>query len=369
MLDWLSLYCPLESLPDPLAAVEYRKSRPHVVRINPLSGDVQALVLDDGGEVMIEGSIDWSSPVYESIRSDSHHVTVRVSGDRVSVFGSPARSMGFPNNVFGSSDIVACARAHIAVAAQSLPFVLPDVAAWYLTRADITRNYWLGGQTEVNQALVYLRQAEGGRLKVNNKYAETVYWNEKSDLNANKAYSKGHHIQYQLKKNQAQIEAWQIPLVNGLLRLENSRRGKWFRRLRESGRDWKTLTVDELNSLHFEAFSKIIGTSQIEVSEMDSILDSLKSVINPKTNKSISESQALSAYRTWGLVKMIGVEEAKASMAPRTWTHHKGLLFAAGLSWADFAAGNVVPFRRKVITLGEPVESWEGVLKLVNKVA
>jgi len=96
---------------------------------------------------------------------------------------------------------------------------------------------------------------------------------------------------------------------------------------------------------------------------MDNILEKLKDVTDEKTGKKISEGQALAAYRTWGLIKMVGQEEAKLSMPVRTWHRHKGLLFAAGLSWADFSAGNVVPFRRKTILIGEPVESWDDIRK------
>jgi II/X family phage/plasmid replication protein len=359
MIDWLTLNCLLESFPDMTPVVEYRRSLPHILKVDPRNGAVEAVMYDDQGEVQIGGSVEWCTPVYESIRSDTHQVTIRVMGDRVQVFGSPARSMGYTHNVFGSMDIVACAQAHIRVAQDHLPFELPALDFWFPSRIDITRNYDMGGHPEVKQALVWLRQADGGRLKVNNKYAETVYWNEKSPLNSNKAYSKGSHLEYQIRKGQVEIAAQELEYAKRLLRLENKRCHEWWRRFRQTGRDWKTLTEAELFKLHSDAFEVIIGKDSIEVAQMDSVLDRLKEVIDAKTGKPISDGQALAAYRTWGLIKMVGCEEAKASMPVRTWHHHKNLLFLAGLAWADFSAGNIVPFRRKVLVLGEPVTSWD----------
>jgi II/X family phage/plasmid replication protein len=346
MLDWLTMNCLIESFPDPAPVIHYRNTRKQIMLIDPMTGH-----------------IEWCVPANESVRSDSHQVTVKVCGDRVQVYGSPARSMGLGNNVFGSSDIVACALAHIRLAQQHLPFDLPPLDAWFPTRMDITHNYDLGGHIEVKAALCWLRQADGGRLKVNNKFAETVYWNEKSPLNSNKAYSKGSHLEYQIKKGQVEITPGELESAKRLLRLENKRGNEWWRRFRQTGRDWKSISEQELNELHRQAFENIIGKESIEVAEMDNILERLKQVINEKTGKPISEGQALAAYRTWGLIKMVGQEEAKASMPERTWRHHKSLLFAAGLSWADFSAGNVVPFRRKVIVLGEPVHSWDELRK------
>ncbi|UZR29438.1 phage/plasmid replication protein, II/X family [Methylococcus mesophilus] len=346
MIDWLSLHCLYDNFPDPLPAVNYRNMLPQLMKWNPATGEVE-----------------WCKPTIESIRSDSHQVTVAVAGDRISIWGSPARSMGLRHNVFGSADIVECALAHIRVAREHLPFELPDIEHWFPSRIDVTHNYDLGGPVEVRQALTYLRQADGGRLKVNSKYAETVYWNENSTINARKAYAKGSHLEYQLSKGQIDISQEELQYAHRLLRLENKRGNEWWRRFRQSGRDWKTVTEQELNAIHRESFESVIGKDSIEVTEMDSILERLKELKDEKTGKAISEARALGAYRTWGLIKMVGMEEAKASMSERTWRYHKAMLFAAGLSWSDFAAGNVVPFRRKTILLGEPVTSFEQLRK------
>jgi len=138
MLDWLTMNCLIESFPDPEPVIAYRRSLPQILKINPRNGDVEAALFDEDGEVICAGSVEWSSPSQESIRSDTHQVTVKVGGDRIQVFGSPARSMGLPHNLFGSSDIVECALAHIAVAQAHLPFELPGLEAWFPSRMDIT---------------------------------------------------------------------------------------------------------------------------------------------------------------------------------------------------------------------------------------
>lgn len=355
MLDWLTLNAKFEAngdamgnFPDGDAVLSYRNTRPHIMKVDMLTGDVE-----------------WSQPCRESVRSDSHQVTVYVGGDRVQISGSPARAMGGGDNVFGSSDIVACAKAHWRVAQEFLPFPLPPLSpvAWFPSRMDITENFDLGDHAAVRQALTYLRQVDGGRLKVDSRYAETVYWNLMSALNANKAYSKGSHLEYQLRKGQVEITGEKLALASRLLRLENKRGGEWWRRFRMTGRSWMEITEAELSKLHMSTFEKIIGSEGVEVSIMDNVLDCLQKVVDPKTGKSITSGQALAVFNTWALIKALGVENAKASMQPRRWHHHKSILFAAGFSWADFAAGNIVPFRRKAIILGEPVKSWDELKK------
>ena len=54
-------------------------------------------------------------------------------------------------------------------------------------------------------------------------------------------------------------------------------------------------------------------------------------------------------------------------MRRSTWYEHRKVLFDAGLSWGDLAKGQVVPFRRKVLVLGEPARSWGDVRLILEK--
>lgn len=131
-----------------------------------------------------------------------------------------------------------------------------------------------------------------------------------------------------------------------MLRLELSLKSEWWRR---QVRAWYDFTETELDRIHAGYFEQMIG--KVEVVEMDNLLEQLEAVAKTK-------GQALAAYRTWSLVRAIGMRETQASMPYRTWMRHKRILFDAGLTWADLQASNVVPFRRRCIVLGSPVRSW-----------
>ena len=85
--------------------------------------------------------------------------------------------------------------------------------------------------------------------------------------------------------------------------------------------------------------------------------------MNPEREKIMqvapTESQGQQAYMTWELIKNHGVNEAKNQFKKWTWYRNTRILRAAGISWADFQARNIAPFRRKTIVLDDPVTSWE----------
>ncbi len=207
----------------------------------------------------------------------------------------------------------------------------------------------LGGR----QALAFLRHSEGGRYQVRTS-SESVYFNAGSRMRSGKAYHKGPHLAYQMKKRQAEFTALELSLAERLLRLELSLRSQWWHREKQ---DWYDFNETQLDRIHADYFDQFIG--KVEVVEMDNLLESLEKV-------SKSKGRALGAYRTWSLVKSIGVREAQASMSERTWRSHKKMLFDAGLTWADLQMSNVVPLRRRPILLGSPVRSWD---ELIAKVA
>lgn len=333
MIDWLTLKTPLIDLDDSVRVVLQR-----------LNGRIM--------KISKEGEVEWMTPARESIRSDSHQVSIRVATD-IEICGSPARVL-HKDNVFGSGDIVFCASAMIGFVEGQLGVSLPHEAdRWKVSRIDITHNYDLGSSAEVRQALAFLRHSEGGRYQVRTS-SESVYFNAGSRMRSGKAYHKGPHLAYQMKKRQAEFTALELSLAERLLRLELSLRSQWWHRSRQ---DWYDLNETQLDRIHADYFDQFIG--KVEVVEMDNLLQSLEKVSETK-------GQALSAYRTWSLVKSIGVREAQASMPDRTWRRHKKLLFDAGLTWADLQMSNVVPLRRRPILLGAPVRSWD---ELIAKAA
>lgn len=333
MIDWLTLSLDIpEYLWD--RANRYIANNWAVQKINQATGEVA-----------------WSAPCRESIRSDSHQIVVQVTGSRITISGSPARSMGQTNNVFGSSDLIECAKAHVRVARQHLPFPIPSAKVWRVQRVDVTHNYDFGSPAEVRQALGYLRQYDGGRYRLDTRRGDTVYWSPTSSLRKGKAYHKGPHLRHQIQKDQAKATDQEIALADRLLRLELTLGAEWWGRLRREGkRPWDV----DLEQAYKDYWEGLIG--KVEVVDMNE-LELIKQVKLKKGQ--ITEGQALQAYRTWCLVKSIGHRETSESMARATWYLHKKILFAAGLSWGDLAAGQIIPFRRRSLVIGQPVQSWD----------
>jgi hypothetical protein len=327
MIDWLTLRLALSCF-DTSVQEELRAKFARICRIEPT------------------GEIAWEIPARERLRSDTHSLTVRVGGD-IEISGSPAR-LGQSNNVFGSGDILECFSRMVSWASECMLLDLPlEPLLWRCTRVDVTQNYDLGDAASVRQALNYLRHAEGGRYQVKTS-SESVYWSSSSRLRAGKAYHKGPHMRYQVAKEQAMLLPWQLNACDRLLRLELKLGGQFWRE--RTDKKWYSWTEMDFDRVHAEYFEQFVGN--VEIMEADNILERLKEIAPTR-------GQALAAYRTWVLIRELGIESTR-SMIPRpTWYRHKKLLKDAGLSWADFQARNVVPFRRKIIVLGEPVRSWD----------
>lgn len=337
MIDWLTLKLCTSAVPDQGALADYLRDQPHLVRYLPRTGEVE-----------------WTVTTRDSSRSDSHGVTVHVGKD-VEISGSPARSMGGENNVFGSGDIAECARAHIAAAnaifaAAESPFQLPtDLTLYRVSRVDVTENYYLGSLDTVKQALAFLRQSDGGRYKVQAK-AETVYWSPGSRRRKGKAYAKGPHLAYQIQQGRAVADLRQQQAANGLLRLELTLGSQWWS---EQKKPFWQITEAEFSAEHNAYFSGLIGTG--EVKEMADIATALEKVAP-------SKGQAEAAHRTWCVIQSVGHQNARASMPRATWFRHLALLQAAGLAWGDICAGKVSEIRlarTRVIVLDEPVKNWK----------
>lgn len=295
------------------------------------------------------GEIEWEAASREAIRSDSHQVTVCV-GSEVTVAGSPARVLG-TSNVFGSGDIRDCAAAMLRFVSVQVGITLPQLEAWRVTRVDVTHNYDLGSLANVRQALLSLRHAEGGRYQLRTA-AESVYWSVRSQLRSGKAYAKGPHLEYQTKKGQVELTDDELQLASRLLRLELSLRSQWWRE--RSGKQWHAFSEAELDVLHESYFAPLVG--KVEVSDMASVSSQ---VIEAAQRLGLSEGQGKAAYKYWLGICDIGLEHSRELTPRATHYRHVKVLREAGLSFSDFQARRVVPFRRSALVLAQPVRSWD----------
>ncbi len=327
MIDWLTLKLPERLLPRSVA-----------LGIHDRAGRVIAINAD--------GEITWEKLVWERVRSDVGQVLCRL-GDGLEVMGSPARAVG-GDNAFGTGDPVTAAASMLAVVSDAIGYALPtDWRLWRVTRLDVTHSYHLGGASEVRAALDALRYGEGGRYR-GRSAGSTLYWGQQSAHWSGKAYAKGQHLRFLAKKEEVELQPWQFAAADGLLRLELSLRRHWWDRC---GRNWWELTEEFLDSVHQGYFSPLIGNVKVSVMERD-MLAELEKV-------ETSKGRAKGAFRTWALIKQIGIEQAKESMPASTFKRHTKALRAIGLSYADLRASNVLPFRRRTIELGAPVRSWD----------
>lgn len=327
MIDWLTLRLPIEHVPP--ATLSVLRSRTGRVTKTDFNGE-----------------IEWCISARESIRSDSHQVSVHVGTQWVELSGSPARVLE-RNNVFGSGDPVVCWSAMVRFVAQEVGPLSLDARHWSVSRVDVTHNYALGSAAEVRQALGYLRHAEGGRLQVRTT-SESVYWSPASRMRRAKAYHKGPHLAMQVRKEQAQASPEQVELSDRLLRLELCLGSEWWRR---QPRHWSDMSEADYDREHAEFFARVVGKMEVPEMETD-LLAKLEGVAKTK-------GQGRAAYRTWVTVQRLGQENVKSTMARSTWLLHRKILFAAGFTFADLNEGKIVPLRRRVIVLSEPVRSWD----------
>ena len=352
LCDWLSLKLPVRSLwTDVQKAVAQRLSN--------------TICIDPAGEIV------WSKWPPERLRSDTHQVTVSLTEHYFYISGSPAR-LGQSNNVFGSADIQGCALEMIRHVRQQLDVWLPELEHWECTRIDITSNLYLDSHARVLEALEILQSVQGGHYRVSSR-GSTAYFNRSSDLQAAKAYAKGPHLRYQIKKGQAMATADEVDASMNLLRLELTLGSRWIRRWREQQvgalgatkhrnsvvarikqdrtRSIWELTEEELKLTADAYWSRIIGQATEDKTMTD---DELHSKLQRLAK---TPRQGSAAFGTWLQIQGAGVERVKASMSVSTWQRHKKLLFDAGLTWADLSQRKVVALRARAIT-ARPVSTW-----------
>lgn len=337
MLDWLTLKTDICNLNDD-AREQLRASQSRILSINP------------------DGVVEWEKLGRETVRSDSHQITVEVGGDLM-IYGSPARvDTKRVDNVFGSGDPVECAKRMIGFVERVKGVQLPNYKMFKCTRMDVTHNYDMGSIENVIAALQLLRHCEGGRYQVQTS-AETVYWSVRSTRRSGKAYSKGMHMEYLAKRGRSFLQAGEQIAVNRLLRLELQLKRHFF--ARAISKPWYELNEDDLNKEHSDYFGQFIG--DVEVSEMT---DMQKACIEAALRLGLTIGMGKAAYLSWNTIRAVGSAEWKANTAKATMYRHLKIMKAAGLCYADFRARNVFPIRKRRVVLDKPVASWADLMKV-----
>lgn len=342
LIDWLTLRHPLTAALGETLHEKIQAAMGHMMHISP------------------QGEMLWTKQVldWDDIRSDSVGIYWNMTGDGeqyyLNIGASPSSLENDGVNVFGSLDLAHCSTVLVNAASVALGSILPHWRQWDCRRMDITANYDMGSAAQVKQALRLLLATDAPRRKTasDNKGGDSVYWNAKSDLRSGKAYHKGAHLRYQMKRGNIVCTSEQIELGDRLIRLEMKLGARYFRRLES---DWRDFTAAELVAEHSNFFSSLIGAGDVEVSDMGILLKELEKVT--------TKGRALAAHRTWSLIKTIGYTQTKESMPAGTFANHLTFLRAAGLSSADLCAGVVIPFRKKALILEQPVFSWDELRK------
>ncbi len=325
LIDWVTARIPLELL-------------------SPESRE-KALLLGDriARYCPVTGNVRYETSAWESIRSDSHQISVKVGASGFSIMGSPARVTGDGDAVFGSGasarlDLPACVDAmRVFVQAQTGIALPADISLWIVTRVDVTGNLLLGSLEQVRDALRILRDCEGGRYRVSQQAGDTVYWSHSSKMRSGKAYAKGPHLSYLMqtpKYTGRQYSSADIEAASSLLRLELKLGREFFSRT-----DWQQMTPDNLTAQWQDYFSRMIGDSEVKTDT------DLKARILAAAE---TEGRGKAAYGCWLLIQSEGWERARESFNKATWYRHLKVLRASGLGDADISAGRVVPLRRRI---------------------
>ena len=236
---------------------------------------------------------------------------------------------------------------------------LPDPLRWVVSKVDVTGNLLLPNLADVRQALMILRNCEGGRYRVSQQAGDTVYWSHRSKLKSGKAYAKGPHLGHLMKQNDYDgrpYNADEIEQASLLLRLELSLKAQWWRE--RSGRPWHEITPEQLKTGWRAYFERMMG--DVEVTEMN--IEQRVQAVAP------TQGQAKAAIGCWALIKAYGWEKAREMSSARTWYRNLKVLRAAGLSDADLSAGNVVAIRRPLIQC-QLVDSWDELREASRRLA
>jgi II/X family phage/plasmid replication protein len=336
MIDWLTLKTDISNL-SPLTKERLERGQSRIVCVDP------------------DGVVKWERSGRESVRSDSHQLTMELGGS-LTIYGSPARvKTDRIDNVFGSGNPRECAERMISFLSENREVELPALENWTCTRIDVTHNYDMGSLHNVMEALAMLRHVEGGRYQVRTS-AETVYWSPRSTRRSGKAYSKGAHMRYLEKNGRVFLAPDEMEAVQRLLRFELSLKRHYFKRTIR--KPWYELTELEIDREHDTYFSELVGS--VEVNEMTDIR---QACIDAAIRIGSTSGAGRAAYLSWNTIRAVGYATWRGDSSKSTFYRHKRILREAGLSYADFNARNVVPIRRRSILIDQPVVSWADLLK------
>ncbi|RKT46627.1 phage/plasmid replication protein, II/X family [Thiocapsa rosea] len=306
------------------------------------------------------GELCWETTAWDSIRSDSHQINFKPGGDALWIQGSPGRVFGDGDAVFGAGpasalDLSGCVRGMAAMVfdAQGLQSS-PSVGQWIVSRVDVTGMLLLDSLPDVRAALSVLKNCEGQRYRVEQQAGDTVYWSKSSRIRKGKAYAKGPHLRYLMKKRDYQGRRYtddEIEAAGCLLRLELTLGAQWWRE--RAGKSWWLVSASELKKEWTEYFNRMLGDAK--VTEMN-LQERIRAVVE-------TDGQAKAAHACWALIKAYGWDKARDMQSKSAWYRNLKALRDAGLSDADLSHGNVVPFRRPLIE-SRMVDSWADLYRL-----
>ena len=342
LIDWLTLKLDEQHLSEDVIRL-FRSRADRIIRISAATGQ----------------------PVYEiqawdSIRSDSHAISIRMCSDHLMICGSPARVIGDGDAVFGNGssaklDLYGCIDAMRRFVSRQTNILLPSSDFFKLTRIDVTDNLMLNSQEHVLKALDILNRTDGGRYKVSNKAGNSIYWGSKSKRFKGKAYGKGEHLRYLMHLKTyvgKQYSIKQIEAATRLLRLELTIGSLT---LNEIGY-WVDLSPADLMNYHTHYFGRMLGDSQM--TDTDKLYAKLLEICSTR-------GQANAAFDFFSFIKANGLRMAKQRYSRRTFYRHQATLKKAGLADSDISTGEVVKLRQDIIRC-RSVNSWEDLMAAVE---
>jgi II/X family phage/plasmid replication protein len=338
LIDYVTAHVCLTELSD--AAREWVREQigERIMRYCPRTGDVRS-----------------ESGTWDSLRSDDHELSARV-GSSLVLAGSPARCCGVGDTVFGSGaaaalDLPGCVEAMKAVIERLSGCELPAAPAWRVCRVDVTGNLLLPDPAGVAQALGWLRGMNAGRLKVDSRFGDSVYFNLGSRRRKAVCYRKGAHLRRMVGKPSYTGRPYsevELDAADRLLRMELRLGSQWWQ-----DHDWRGVTAEGLTAQWQDYFQPLLG--QGEVMDKSVLVQRVRAVAK-------TEGQARAALACWALIQQSGWEQAADMHARPTWYRHLKLLKRAGLGEVDLAHGQVIPIRRVELHAAS-VDTWEQLLK------